>query len=294
MPDRSNRYNGIMKPAQPIDREECIEQAYFFRVFRERLAENLPAQDILTSVHEEILSTTRLTMAIPFLASELKHSGLISSGFAKLPHYFTSYQTFVMQQAEREGQKFSLPTALVVLEREANYKAETPSPAGLFVYQFETLCRNRLGYLEGVAAMAGDPFYDDAWRHYLSTIGRQVGIVDFAELVYLRSVLYVTDQRRTDPTYQPPVEPIFGEKEGKIAKASFKRDPLYLFAALQRQLKYPEVPRVKPRDDAGNRLESLVVKVREMEARLKLLESEQRGTIDLSLLGKPDLFKDDE
>ncbi len=282
-----------MKPAQPIDREECIEQAYFFRVFRERLAENLPAQDILTSVHEEILSTTRLTMAIPFLASELKHSGLISSGFAKLPHYFTSYQTFVMQQAEREGQKFSLPTALVVLEREATYKAESPSPPGLFVYQFETLCRNRLGYLEGVEAMAGDPFYDDAWRHYLATIGRQVGLVDFAELVYLRSVLYVTDQRRTDPTYQPPVEPIFGEKEGKIAKASFKRDPLYLFAALQRQLKYPEVPRVKPRDDAGNRLESLVVKVREMEARLKLLESEQRGTIDLSLLGKADLFKDD-
>jgi len=282
-----------MKQAVPLEREEFIEQAYFFRVFRDRLAENLPAQEILSNIHEEILSTTRLPMAIPFLASELKHSGLFSSGFARLGHYFTTFQTFVVQQAEREGQRFSLPTALLVLEREATYKAGSPTRPGLFVYQFETLCRNRLGYLEGVSAMAGDPFYDDAWRHYFHTIGRQVGIVDFAELVYLRSSLYVSDQRRVDPAYQPPVEPIIGEKEGKIAKASIKRDPLFLFAALQRQLNYPEVPRPKPRDDASTRLEAMIVKVRELEARLKLLESEQRGTIDLTQLGKPDLFKDE-
>ena len=34
--------------------------------------------------------------------------------------------------------------------------------------------------------------------------------------------------------------PLFAEKEGKIAKANRGRDPL-LFAALQRQLGYPEV-----------------------------------------------------
>src|SRR5947208_1707563 len=87
-------------------------------------------------------------------------------------------------------------TTRPALEREAAYKAGQPTPEGLFVYQFETLCRNRLGYLDGIAAMAGDPLYNEAWRHFLATVGRHVGIVDFAELVYLRSTLYVMDQRR--------------------------------------------------------------------------------------------------
>ena len=47
--------------------------------------------------------------------------------------------------------------------------------------------------------------------------------------------------------------PLFGEKEGKIAKASRGRDPLFLFAALQRQLGYPEVPRYRQvQDDASD------------------------------------------
>lgn len=274
-----------------LDREELIEQAYFFRVFRERLGENLPAQEILARIHEEILSTTRLPFAIQFLATDLKHSGTIGSGFARLSHYFTPFQTFVVNQAEREGLRFTLPTALLFLEREATYKANAPTPAGLFVYQFEAICRNRLGYLEGCSAMADDPLYPEDWRMFLRNLGRQVGVVDFAELIYLRSRLYVMDQARVQPGYQPPLEPLFGEKEGKIAKASLKREPLYLFAGLQRQLSYPEVPRLKPKDDAGSRLDSLLVKLRDLEARLKLVESEQRGTIDLTRLGKPDLLE---
>ncbi len=84
------------------------------------------------------------------------------------------------------------------------------------------------------------------------------------------------------------------EKEGKIAKASLRRDPLFLFAALQRQLNYPEVPRPRPKDDTNSRIDALIVKQRETEARIKLLEGEMRGTIDLSQLGKPDLLKDDD
>ena len=38
----------------------------------------------------------------------------------------------------------------------------------------------------------------------------------------------------------------------------------------------------------------LVTKLREMEARLKLLEGEMRGQVDLSEFGKPELFRDDE
>ena len=67
-----------------LDREEYIEQAYFFRTLRERMGENLATQDVLGRLHEEILSTTRLPMAVQFLAAELKHSGLLSSGFARL------------------------------------------------------------------------------------------------------------------------------------------------------------------------------------------------------------------
>lgn len=275
-----------------LPREEYVEQAYFFHMLRERLATNMSAQEILTQVHEEILATTRLPLAIQFVAAETRHTGLLSSGFARLPHYFTPFQAFVVRQSEKENLRFNVHAALLVLEREAEYRAGQPTPAGLFVYQFEAVCRNRLGYDEGLAAMAGDPLYDADWREYLEWVRKQVGLVDFADLLYLRSQLHVQEQRRQDPDYEPTLPALLGEKEGKIARANRKRDPLYLFAALQRQLGYPEVPRPKPRDDVSAKLEALQAKLREWEARLKLLEGEVRGQVDLSQFGKPDLLKD--
>ena len=277
-----------------LEREEYIEQAYFFRVFRERVGTNMAAQEILERIHEEILSTTRLPLAIQFLATEIKHTGLLSTGFSRLAHYFTPYQAFVIRQTEKEGIRFGIDTALLILEREAEYHAAEPTQPGLFVYQFEVLSRNRLGYDEGLGSMARDPFYDPAWQEYLELVRRQIGMVDFADLVYLRSDFYLMEQRRQNPDYQLPVPALFGEKEGKIAKANRGRDPLYLFAALQRQLGYPEVPRPKPRDDLGAKLEAMQVKVREMEMRLKLLESEMRGQVDLTEFGKPEILKDED
>lgn len=277
-----------------LDSEEYIEQAYLFRTFRERVQENLPAQEVLERLHEEILATTRLPLAIQFLATELKHTGELASGFARLPHYFTPFQTFVVGQAEKEGQRFSLATALLVLERQAKYLAGSPTPAGLFVYQFETLSRNRLGYGDGLTAMAGDPMYDVDWHAFLEQVRRHVGDYDFADMVYVRSELYVTEQRKQDAGYRPPVPPLFGEKEGKIARANRGRDPLFLFAALQRQLNYPEVPRPRPKDDTQSRIEALQTKLREMEARLRLVEGEVRGQVDLSQFGKPELLKGDD
>jgi hypothetical protein len=275
--------------AAVLDREEYIEQAYLFRMLRERLVGNMAAQEVLEQVHQEILSTTRLPYAIQFLATELKHSGLLSSGFARLGHYFTTFQTFVVRGTEREAIRFSMDTALLVLEREALYRADKPTPPGLFVYQFEVISRNRLGYDEGLSAMAADPLYDQDWRDYLDLVRRQAGLIDFADLVYLRSELYLLEQRRQQPAYEPPVPPLFGEKEGKIARASRGRDPLYLFAALQRQLGYPEVPRPKPPDDLGSKLLTLQARVRELEMRLKLLETEVRGQVDLSEFIRPEL-----
>ena len=217
-----------------LEREEYIEQAYFFHMLRERMAQNMPAQDVLARVHEEILATTRLPLAIQFLATEIKHTGMLSSGFARLTHYFTPFQAYIIGQSEEEKKRFSLEIGLVILEREAGYRAAQVTPQGLFVYQFEALSRNRLGYDAGIEAMIGDPYYDADWRAFLQMVRQQVGVVDFGDLIYLRSELYVTEQRREKSEYQPPLPPLFGAKEGKIARANRGRDPLYLFAALQR------------------------------------------------------------
>lgn len=283
---------GVMLTAAVLDREEYIEQAYFFRVLRERLADNMAAQEVLRSIDQEILATTRLPYAVQFLATELKHTGLLSSGFARLGHYFTPFQAFVVRGTEEDARRFNTETGLLILEREAQYRAGTPTPSGLFTYQFEVLSRSRLGYDEGLGCMGGDPFYDADWRAYLEMVRRQVGLVDFADLVYLRSELYVEEQRRGNPGYVPPLPPLFGPKEGKIARAHRGKDPLYLFAALQRQLGYPEVPRPRPPNDLGSKVLTLQARVRELEMRLKLLETEARGQIDLSQFGKPELLSD--
>ncbi len=283
-----------MITATVLEREEYIEQAYLFRTVRERIADNQPAQEVFLRVSDELLASTRLPLAVQFVASELKHTGLVANGFAKLPHYFTAFQAFVVKQAEDEKSRLPMPTAFLILEREATYRAHNPTKPGLFVYQFETLSRNRLGYLDGLEAMALDPFYDANWHAYFDTLRKQVGEIDFCDLVYLRSELYVIEERRQNPTFTPGLPPIFGEKEGKIAKASRKRDPLYLFAALQRQLNYPEVPRYRVRDDTTTKMEILTAKIRELEMRIKLAESELRGNVDLTQFGKPDLLKDDE
>jgi hypothetical protein len=54
------------------------------------------------------------------------------------------------------------------------------------------------------------------------------------------------------------------------------------------------VPRPKQRDDTEAKLDVLNTKLRELEARLKLVEGELRGSIDLSQFGKPDLLKDED
>ena len=235
--------------------------------------------------------STRLPTAVQFLATEMRHSGLLSTAYARLAHYFTPFQTFVIAQAERDNHKFTTGEALLVLEREATYKAGTPTPSGLFVYQFEAIARNRLGYDEGLAAVGKDPFYPPVWADYADLVRRQVGVIDFADLVYLRSDSYVLTQRRKNPEYVPPVPPLFGEKEGKIAKANRGRDPLHLFAALQRQLGYPEVPRARAKDDPTSQLLALKTKVKEMEQRMKLLEGEVKGRVDLSeFLARPELL----
>ena len=132
-----------------LEREEYIEQSYFFNAFRERLLDGLPAQDILARIGEELLSTTRLPLAVSFLNTDIKGTGLMAPAMARIGHYFTPFQAHVIDQAEQDTTKFAMDQALLVLEREARFKAENPSLPAFFVYQFEALSRNRLGYNQG-------------------------------------------------------------------------------------------------------------------------------------------------
>jgi hypothetical protein len=75
---------------------------------------------------------------------------------------------------------------------------------------------------------------------------------------------------------------LFGEREGRIALANRRKDPLYLFSSLHRQLGYPEVPRQKPADREKDLLPQLARRLEQLEMRLKLVEEEQRGGFDLT------------
>ncbi|NLY01010.1 MAG: hypothetical protein GXY83_33385 [Rhodopirellula sp.] len=265
-----------------LDREEYIEQAYFYRTLRERMQQGMSTQDLLASVRQEILSTTKLPMALDFMAGELRHTGGFSTAMARLGHYFTPFQAYVISEAEREDGQFDFRIALEVLQREAEYRAAGASPQGAFLYQFEALCRNRLGYDQGLAAVAGDPLYDDVWAEWIFTVRRQVGIIDFADMIFVRSEHY--RQLRGEP--EKPT--LFGEREGKIALANRRKDPLFLFAALSRHLGYPEVPRPRRDNTSMQVLPTLQRRVERLETRIKLLEEELRGGINLQRFYKKD------
>jgi hypothetical protein len=118
-----------------LSREEYIEQAHFFRALGERLAGNVPAQEVLGSVREEVLATTKLPMAIDFLLGELRHVGVLGPAMSLLPHYFTPFQAFVIQESENERLRFDLRIGLEILRKEAQYRANEPTPQGIFLYQ---------------------------------------------------------------------------------------------------------------------------------------------------------------
>jgi len=268
-----------------LPREEYIEQAYFFRTLRERSAQNVSTQDLLISMRDEVLATTRLPMALDFLASEIKLHGVLGPAMAKIPHYFAPFQTYIVQATENDKLRFDFPIALAVLEREATYRSQGATPTGVFMYQFETICRNRLGYDRSLDAVAADPIFDEPWREWILEVRRKLGIVDFADMVYYRSEHYRNQRRNEglDEEGEGPKGPVlFAEKEGKIALAHRRKDPLFLFSALERQLGYPTVPRPKPPQREQLNVPALLSRLDRMEARLRLVEEEsQQGGINL-------------
>ncbi|MEN6493388.1 MAG: hypothetical protein ABFD16_03775 [Thermoguttaceae bacterium] len=274
MAENPSNYAG--PAAFPLEREEYVEQAYFFRTLRERMLQSMSTQELLLAVRQEILSTTNLPYALDFMATELRATGVFASAMARLDHYFAPFQTFVVREAEKDEGRFDFRIALEILEREAQYRASGASRQGIFLFQFETLCRNRLGYDRGLDAIAADPVYDEAWREWIQIVRCQVGIVDFADMIYVRSEHY--RQQVGEP--EKPI--LFGEKEGKIALANRRKDPLFLFSALARHLGYPSVPRPSKEQQSNQLLQLLQRRVDRLESRLKLLEEELRGGINIT------------
>ncbi|QDT16909.1 hypothetical protein [Alienimonas californiensis] len=283
----------------PLPREEYVEQRHFFRTLRGRLAEGVPTQEALGQVREELLATTRLPVAIDLLNDELRQSGRMSPAMERLNFYFTPFQAFVVGKGEEDRTKFDSTLAFLILERLAGYMTgdrpirsearevdDAPSRRGLFLYQFETLARSRLGYTAGLTAVAADPFYDETWSGWIKTMRRAIGEVDFAELLYRRSGWFLELKRRADGDREVtvPFDLLFGEAEGRIAWANRGKDPLYLFAALQRQLGYPEVPR-PPRTARAEEIPPAVqAQLHRLERRLQFLEAEQKGGLNLDEL----------
>jgi hypothetical protein len=260
----------------PLDREEYIEQAYFFQTLRERMQQSMSTQELLDAIRQEVLATTMLPFALDFMASELRLTGGFATAMARLPHYFTPFQTYVVAEAERAEGRFDFRIGLEILQREVEFRAKGASLQGIFLYQFESLCRNRLGYDKGLDAIAADSSFDGAWREWIVTVRRQLGLIDFADMVYVRSELY---RKRRDKAEKPI---LFGEKEGRIAQANRGKDPLFLFAALQRHLGYPPVPKPQPESSDRYIVPELQRRIERLETRLGLLEEERRGGINLS------------
>ncbi len=266
-----------------LDRAEYVEQAYLFRSLGERMQRDMPTQELLLALKQEILASTKLPMAIDFLNAELNLTGSMGPAMKRLGHYFTPFQSFVISEAEEDRSRFDFTVAVQILEREADYRAEGATPQGLFMFQFEALCRNRLGYFKGLTAMAQDPIYDEPWREYIISIRVHVGVIDLADLIFLRSQHFRTmrlQRGEQEDQALPPV--LFGEKEGQIALSNHHKDTLLLFAAMQRHLNYPLVPKPKRADDAVTAVPQLLRRVERLETRLRLVEEEQKGGIDIS------------
>jgi hypothetical protein len=135
--------------------------------------------------------------------------------------------------------------------------------------------------------VARDPAFDATWRDWIRVIRRQIGMVDLADLIYVHSKYYrQRAERETSRGEDSSTAPttgviLFGEREGRIALANRRKDPLYLFASLHRQLGYPEVPRPEPATEQPL-LPQLARRIEQLETRLKLVEEDQRGGIDLT------------
>ena len=236
-----------------LEREEYIEQAYFFHTFRERLLDGLASQEILARIGEELLSTTKLPLAVSFLHIEMKGTGQMGPAVERINHYFTPFQAHVVNQAETDLSRFAMDQALLILEREAKFKAEGPSLPALFVFQFEALSRNRLGYTKGLAAMAGDPLYTEDWVDYILTLqssGWATSTSPDLIFVPVRAVCSASRQAASNPEFIPKFPILFTARRKERSARNRLSDAIRCtFSRHCSSSATPEVPRPAAPDE---------------------------------------------
>lgn len=279
---KATRRSPVLTRGQVLEREEYIEQAHLFELLFEQGGGAFPIQELLQQLRDEVLATTRLVMAIDYLLTEIKHSGLIGPAMHQLSHYFTPFQTYLIDQSESDTGRFLMSTAFQVLQSEAKYRLQDCSPVGLFLYQFEVLCRNRLTYDQGLTAISGDPLYDNQWSQWILGLRAQIGLVDFADLLFLSSEYYRDQLLASKQSIEGKGPFLLDAKTGRIAFANRRKDPMFLFGALQRHMGYPAVPKPKPVDDSKEVLSRMSRRIERLESRIQLMEEERRATLDIT------------
>jgi hypothetical protein len=170
--------------------EEYIEQVFFFESFIESIEDGVPTQEFLSSIRGELLATAQLYKAVDFMLTDAKYTGVLANSMQRLNHYFSPFQTFVIAESEREDGHLDFKIALQILAREAKYRSKIHSTQGVFFYQFEALCRNRLGYVHGLNMLIEDDFYNSDWKKWLTILRRQIGFVSLADMIFYRSKYY--------------------------------------------------------------------------------------------------------
>ena len=259
-----------------LPREEYIEQAHLYKLLRERTGEQVPIQELLEQIHLELLATTKLPMAIDYLLCEVKHSGLMAPAMLRMPHYFSAFQTYLIQQSEEETGRFMTATAFEVLEADAKYRLEGATASGMFFFQFEVLCRNRLNYDKGLWAMSNDPLYDEPMVQVDSVsprpggTGRVGGPVVPGERDYRNRLVAAGESLAGKGPF------LFGEKEGRIAFANRRKDPLYLvFGHAAASWVILRCRDLKPPDRNRGFDSAIAAAIGRLETRIKLMDQEQ-------------------
>ncbi|MEL7265803.1 MAG: hypothetical protein AAFP69_13470 [Planctomycetota bacterium] len=125
--------------------------------------------------------------------------------------------------------------------------------------------------------MSSDPQYDADWARWILMLRSELGLVDIADLIFMRSEGYLKILEKAGKMDQAPPAVLFGEKEGRIAMGNRRKDPVLLFAAMQRHLDYPTVPRPKPVDRTNELIPQMQRRIERLESRIKLMEDERRG-----------------
>ena len=171
--------------------------------------------------------------------------------------------------------RFSLPTALLVLEREATYRAGT-ADAGRAVRLPVRGALPQPPRLRRRADRDGRrPVLRRRLAGFIEQVRRQVGVVDFADLVYLRSEFYVQEQRRHEPELRAAGAAAL-RREGR-ARSPGPTAAATRSTCSRRCSGSSATPRCRgrePRDDVETQLDALAGEAARAGGALKLVEGE--------------------